>query len=324
MPGRSTGVHLTAPAKEHPVIQHLLHGQTHDTLHVVGKGIDHGKVAQLVHQTRHAAGRFMDHVGRRQAEHPGLAARHFQPVADIGPHGRRIHRRQMEIRRHALRELRQVGPAHRVAQFGLADQDQLQQFVLVRIDVGEHAQLFQRFPAQVLRLVENQDDPALFGIFLDEVSLKQPEQIDIGGLRRRHLIERQQDPAQQLAAVAMGIGDQADPHIVADLFQQVMQQRRLARTDLAGDQGDRGAGQQAIFQDGKGAFVRDRPEQKVGIGHQRKRALGQAEVAGIDIEGTDSIHCKKITKPPSRGKRHRPANGMAQPPESAPLRPDDR
>ena len=88
----------------------------------------------------------------------------------------------------------------------------------------------------------------------------------------------------------MGIGDHADADFRPDTAQQLVQKRGLARPDFSGDQRDRRLGQQAIFQHGISAAVRFRPEQKIRIGHQRKRALGQSEMRGIDIERADHIH----------------------------------
>ena len=55
------------------------------------------------------------------------------------------------------------------------------------------------------------------------------------------LAQRQQHPPQKLAARAMRVRDQADARPLVHDLQQVMQERGLARPDLAGDQRDRGA-----------------------------------------------------------------------------------
>ena len=190
----------------------------------------------------------------------------------------------MKRRRDSLGELGQVGSTDQIAQLGLADQHQLQQFVLVGVDVGEHPQLLQTFAGQVLGLVKDQDHPAARSIFGNQILLKAAEQVDIGLVRPGRLGQRQKHPAEQLAPVTMGIGNQPDPHIVAHRFQKVMQKRGLAGADVAGDQRDRRAGQDAIFQNRIGALVQGRPVEKARVRDQRKRPLAHPEEACVNIQ----------------------------------------
>ena len=83
----------------------------------------------------------------------------------------------------------------------------------------------------------------------------------------------------------MGVGDQPHLHLFAHRAQQLVHQRGLARTHLAGDQRDRRTGDDPVFQHRVGALVGGRPEQEIGIGHQRKGALGQSEKACVDVNG---------------------------------------
>ena len=157
------------------------------------------------------------------------------------------------------------------------------QLVLVGVDVGEHAQLFQALAAQVLRLVEDQDHPAA------------GRSIPRSGRSGTARTDRHRSPPAASAGPAPAAPSaEARPGrhgrwrsgptrtSVVQRFQQVMQQRGLARPHLAGDQRDRRAGQQPVFQHREGAAVRRRPVQEIRIGHQRERPLGQAEMLGID------------------------------------------
>ena len=101
-------------------------------------------------------------------------------------------------RRDALGELRHLGPLDHCAQFGLADQDQLQQLVLVGVDVGQHPQLFKAVDGQVLRLVEDQNDAAAFSIFRNEKILKPGEVIDVAFMRACGHAKGQENPTQKL------------------------------------------------------------------------------------------------------------------------------
>ena len=182
----------------------------------------------------------------------------------------------MEARRDPLRELREVGPQHHVAQLGLADQDQLQQLVLAGIDVGEHPQLFQRLAVEVLRLVEDQHHPPPVGVFLDQIGLQPREEVDVVLARAGGLVQRHQHPAQQLAAAALGVGDQRHADVVLDLAQQMLQQRRLAGPHLARYERDRRAGQDAVFEDRVRAQMDRPPVHEVRIG-QRARTAARAD-----------------------------------------------
>jgi len=54
-----------------------------------------------------------------------------------------------------------------------------EKFVLFGVDVREHAQLLELGDREILRLVDDQYNPASFGIALDQNVLKSPEGLDI-------------------------------------------------------------------------------------------------------------------------------------------------
>ena len=54
---------------------------------------------------------------------------------------------------------------------------------------------------------------------------------------------------------------------------------------LAGDQGDRGLGQDTVFEHREGLPVLRGPVEKAGIGDQREGPLGQAEKGGVQVIG---------------------------------------
>ena len=124
----------------------------------------------------------------------------------------------MEVGGNPLGELMQLWRQQQVAQLGLADQDQLQDLKLVRIDIGNHAQVLERLRLEILRLVDDQDGSSSVGILAIQKILQLLEKIRIISIER--LTERHQDPLQQFLPALGGIRDQADRDRRADLLQQ--------------------------------------------------------------------------------------------------------
>ena len=180
-------------------------------------GIKQRHVAELVDQTRHAAGDLMDKSHRVFGELVPGAAHGAQPVHDEGGGGVTVQRFQMEADRNALGKLFKVGLTDHVAQFRLADQHQLHHLVLAGVDVGQHPQFFKAFLRQVLRLVKDQKRAPAGGIFGDHEILHRLEQMHIAGIVVKALPQRVQNPLDQRAAPALGIRDQRHRQRVVQL-----------------------------------------------------------------------------------------------------------
>jgi hypothetical protein len=165
-----------------------------------------------------------------------------------------------------------------LAQFRLPQQDQLQKLVLVRIDVGEHPQLLEPFDREVLCLVDHQRHRAAFGILRDDEILQELELRHVGSGGVAFHIERVEHPLQQLAAIAMGVGDQPDDRVVVEILQELLQQRRFAGAHLTGDHGDRRPAHDAVFQHGKARLCAAGPIQEIGVRQKREGAFGQPEM----------------------------------------------
>ena len=185
-----------------------------------------------------------------------------------------------------------------VAQLRLADQHQLDQLVLVGVDVGEHPELLERLGREVLRLVEDQHGAPAGGVFLDQEVLELGEELHVAGVGLGRHPERHQHPVQELAAVALGVGDQPDGEVLGQAPEQVAQQRGLAGADLAGDHRDRRMRQHAVLEHRVGAGVVLRPVEEVGVGQERERPLGQPEVLVVDRQRTRHTH-PTPTRPPA-------------------------
>ena len=252
-------------------------------------------VAQLVDQPWNAVGDLVHDLGRRRGDFGAGAARRPQPVRDQVAHRLFVQRRQVEAGGDPLGQLAKRRVQHHVAQFRLADQHQLDDLVLARVDVGQHPQLFQAFRRQVLRFVEDQHDPPSGGIFVDQEILKLLEQLHIADRRVEGDAKRVQHPLDQLAPPALRVRDQPHRHPRAKLAQKLAQQRGLAAADPTGHQCDRRPRQDAEFQHRIGAPVLGRPEQEIRVGNKREGTLAESEEihveadAGIFRSGLDDL-----------------------------------
>ena len=114
-------------------------------------------VAQQVDAARHAARELVDAPQRRAVEgQHGAQAGDREPVRDVLHRLLLGQRLEVEARDHALAELLELGLREHAAQLGLADQHDLQQLALVRLQVGQQPQLLQHVGREVLRLVDDQ------------------------------------------------------------------------------------------------------------------------------------------------------------------------
>ena len=95
-------------------------------------------------------------------------------------------------------------------------------------------------------------------------------------------------------------------------LQQLLDERRLACADLAGDQRDRRARQDAVFQHGESAAMLGGPEQEIGVGHEREGPPRQPEMPGIDVERRDALGLGAIAGRP-RNRRGMVMNPAALP-----------
>jgi hypothetical protein len=79
-----------------------------------------------------------------------------EPVLDIGLGFILIHRTNVTGGDHALTQLLHLRALHDLPELRLADQETLQQGLCAKLEIRQHAQLFNRPRRQVLRLVDNQ------------------------------------------------------------------------------------------------------------------------------------------------------------------------
>ena len=175
------------------------------------------------------------------------------------------------------------GPGELVAEFGLAEQDGLQQRPAADLEVGEHAQLLERGDRQVLRLVDDQQGALAGAQLLVEPLLdriEQPRLLDRAGVEAEPL----RDQPEHVVALDLG-RDQADrvqPGAI-DIGQQMRDQGRFARPDLAGDDDEALALGEAVAEIGHRLPVGPAVEPEARVGRQLEGLSGQAVMLGVHI-----------------------------------------
>ncbi len=166
------------------------------------------------------------------------------------------------------------GRGEQALQLRLAAEHDLQQLAVVGVDVRDHAQLLERLGAEVLRFVDDQDRAAPGIELLVEEVLELLVEADIGAALEL-LVEGHQDPFEQLAAATLDVGQQPDIDITGELAEQMLDQRGLAGADFAGDDGEAGVVDDAVFEHGEGQAVRTSPIEKPGVGDDREGSAVQ-------------------------------------------------
>ena len=192
-------------------------------------------VAERVDQARDAFGVIEDAPkgGLREMRallRPGNAEAMLDVLADFVA----IQRAQVIADRDALAKLAKVVIVQAITQLGLAHEDDLQQFAIVGLQIGEEANLFEEFVGEVLRFVDDEDGVAA------GVRLGEEEAVDFGnGFKAVHALnfetEFHGDGLDELVGIENGIEDERGRKLRPELFQQRAAKGRLAGTDFAGD-----------------------------------------------------------------------------------------
>ena len=131
-----------------------------------------GAIANNVDQPRNAVGQPVDFALGGTVEHFTERAGDPQAVLDILCGLVTRQGLEMVAAGYALRQLPQIFPRKQVPKFGLPDQDNLQQFLFRGLQVGQQPHLFEHVAGQVLRLVDDEDDAASFGMSSEQLPVK--------------------------------------------------------------------------------------------------------------------------------------------------------
>ena len=125
----------------------------------------------------------------------------------------------MEASGNPLCQLAQLPALQRLPKLRLSDQENLQQFMGVRLQIGEHADLLQHPGGQVLRLVDHQYRTLSLGMGLQQVIVEPIQE----HLERRFILgysdtELLANRLQKLRRGQCGIEYQCNIHLVRQLF----------------------------------------------------------------------------------------------------------
>ena len=251
-----------------------------DMLALLHRAPDQQQVYHLIETAGNTARRRVQ-FGKYALIETGVAvpADQLQPVHDVRLDLARLHRFQMMRRDHPLTQLFQPLMALQFGtEFGLAQQQNLQQGMRAQLEIREHPQLFQCLYRQVLAFINHQQAATACTRLVMQKSLDGAQHggfIARGG--RRAALPALQSKGQSHAAhhilAREAAGDDLRRRQPRTVYggHQMRDQRRFARADLAGD-GDKAlALRQAIAEVGQRLAVRQALKIKRGVWGQLKR-----------------------------------------------------
>ena len=200
-------------------------------------------------------------------------------MAHVGFGFAAIERRKVIARSNALGQLAQFGLIELFAQLGLTEQDDLQQFLRRRFQVGEQTHLLQRLGRKVLRLIHNQHHAQTLGVGIEQIDIEDIDQAletaaTVADVEFQFLADR----LEQFHRRKFRMKHQRDARILGQLFKQQPAQRGLAGADLARELHETAAAAlaDAIKQMRKRVPVALGQEYVARVGSDRKRRLFEA------------------------------------------------
>ena len=125
--------------------------------------------------------------------------------------------------------------------------------------------------------IPEQHDLLAVRILFDQEHVEHVEQFDLLLVERLEA-EFRQHRLQELRGVQLGLGYDGVDDVVVEFAQKGLQQRRLARTDLAGDDDETVGEPDRRFHVGLGARVLLAPVDELRIGRQSEGLLVQLEM----------------------------------------------
>ena len=238
-----------------------------DGLLVGGVGAQQAAFANRINQPGDAAGMVIDDGKRTGLDHVFGQFSDPHPVADVIVGFRPCHGVQVIPCRDALAELAHVLAAQDVAQFRLADEDDLQQFGARRFQVGQQADLFQQAGGQVLRFVDDEHGAPALGMAFQEPLVERVHMVLDAARRTDAPVDGQLIAygRQQFGFAEAGVQAHGEVDVVRQLFDQTAGHGGLSGADLTGQQDEAAGAIDAVLQ------MRER----------FLMALTQKEVAGI-------------------------------------------
>jgi len=255
------------------VVGHL-QGDLGDFLRKCGQ---HQEVADDVDQPRDTPAVVVDEIQRARRKPQGLGvAGYCQPVHDIVAHLLAGQGLQVTVDADPLAQLHKLGQRQGVAQLRLSHQDDLQQFRVRALQVGEQADLLEQIGRQVLRLVDDQYGVLPEGVLLQKKVVELADQgylVLARGLKPEVLV----DHGQKLVRGDPGVEDLRERDPLVAFAEQVADQGGLAGADIAGKQDETGPFADTVVEVGQRLFVGPAQIDEIRVRDQFERLLYQVE-----------------------------------------------
>ena len=219
-----------------------------DGVQMLDRSCEQYAAQQRVKATGHAAAGVCQHVERILGE-MRIAGPTDDPQAmlDIGADFLELHGRQMMRRDDPLAQLLEpLRAGDALAEFGLAEQEDLQQRLPAELEIAQHPQLFQCIAAHILGFIDDEQGAPPFPCLMMEESLHPTENLRllcIVGLDTECLRSQSQ---HIIAAHLRGDDLGRDEPLRIDGYHQVADERRLARANIARDDNEALALRQTI------------------------------------------------------------------------------
>ncbi len=197
-------------------------------------------------------------------------------MEDIGLDLLGLHRIEVVRRDHALAQLFERRRMKQgLAEFRLAEQENLEQRMAAELEIRQHAQLFERRDREVLPLVDDQQSAAAGARLFAQILLHRAQQFGLA-LPFPFDAELFGDEAEQVVALDLR-RHQLDrgQAIGVDRVHQMPDQRCLARADVAGDDDETFALREAIAEVGHRFAVGAAFEIEMRVWRQLERTPGE-------------------------------------------------
>ena len=178
------------------------------------------------------------------------------------------------------------------AELGLTDEQDLQDLLVRRLEVGEEPDLLEGVRIEILGLVEDQDGVLAGALALDEEILKREKPLGRRCFPRLADAEVLQEVLEDPVEVEHRIGDERDGGRLVQSFEQCLEQGSLAGSHLAGQQDEALALLYSVQELGERLSVRWRQMEKPGIGRRIERRLlkpEEGEVHGHEARSRSSM-----------------------------------
>ena len=254
-------------------------------------GTQQRPVAQHIEQAGHAAAQAIDPADQTVREELPRSCGNtgnLEAVPEIGGDLRLVQRSEVIAGDDPLRQLAQIRSLQHPGQFRLTQQDDLQQFALVGLQVGEQAHLLQHVDREILCLVDDQHRMSAPGVGVEQVAVEAiDEDLDAGIAGRKVNAEFDAEARQQLLHGQLRVEYVGNVAGIGNLFEQAAAHRGLARAHLAGQQDEAAAAFDAIQQMGERFLMALAHVQVTRIRRDRKGRLAEAEILQIHGAGTD-------------------------------------